>query len=1363
MNATFVVLRGAVELHEFTVPVLSRHVDVSESTVRTVLRRHPQYFEQVGTGSTTRRGGQPRLWAVSPQGRSELPVMVAEMAANFGDESDRPQVGASGELVGRTRVPVANPELATADDLHGFSTRVAARQLLADVVHRLLTTTPQLLQLSARTGDGIDYPGIDAVVEASPGSIWVPDGWSAWEIGAGGDPEGKAQSDYRKRTEEIPKPERDRTTFVTVSMGRFRGKVDWSARRRLEKNWRDVRALDADNLFTWLSSTPSVHVWASERMGLYPREVMTLDAWWESWSAQTVPLLSPAVLVAGRAQESAELINRLRHGSQRGEPSVITLYGPSRDEATAFVAASMAQWSGQFTPSEPADRALDVLVVSTPREWDRLAQLGGKAVLIPTFADADVVAATKAGCSVIIPMAPGDRRSRADIELSPIARDEASRAFQDAVPMEPERAYRYAGEARLSLSAFRRTHAINPVLKSPEWARGDLGGLLAALVLLGGWGVTNKADHEIVSKVAGRAYEDVERPLRELRESGDPPFVIAGDRWLLSAPQDAWNLLRPLITGEVLRRWHASSIEVLCEDDPLAGLSGQEAFLAPVRGIRRQFSNGLRQGVARAGALMGASEDNPGPDGRLWVQHATDLVGNVLTESTSSQSWWSVRDVLPLLAEAAPEEFLRRTELGVRGKTPALRELLVVDEEGSVIGPRSHHVELLWALEVLCWSQGYVVEACEILARLAEIDPAPKGSQRPMSSLRAVLLPWYPQTAASAAERVKLVDGLVRRHPVVGWSLLLNLLPQSFDSSGPTASPQFRDWKVSHSRDISEEIAVIDNLCSIALVHLETNPVDWAQYAETLVSLPPNVLDRSIRALEEVEVVALLPHERLVIWNALSTMVAKHRQFPDAPWSLPDTSLARLESTSKRIEPVDAPQRFARLFDWHPDIPGEGKHDPGGYDARVQEIRHEAIRTEGGGVGIGGLKPLIEAAPVPEFVGVAIAEVYGDTVKDETLAMFGAVDKSRLAAVGWLRRMTELKGLAWAIDLADELRESPRNARAMFYMSLPLVPATWLRLEQEAPEVISDYWTLVPVSHVAEQDVKGVVERFLLHRRPWSAISLLSFHISTNAEVLRPLVERALLDALEPDPGEALPSGAPEYTIGQLLDQLSIAGTSDEILAQLEWGYFGLLQHSRKPRALFARMRSDPDFFVELICAAFRASDETDGKTSEQEKLVGRRSQLVLMSWHEPPGLTEEGRLDAVEVRNWVERARRGLEVNRRVAIGDEFIGQVLSGSREGEDGVWPPEPIRDLLETIEGAEFGQGLAIGKFNSADVTTRGVFEGGRHEERLARQYEEWSRLTMPRWPATGRLLREMANHYGEVARRFSADAERWSAE
>src|SRR5262249_44704472 len=139
-----------------------------------------------------------------------------------------------------------------------------------------------------------------------------------------------------------------------------------------------------------------------------------------------------------------------------------------------------------------------------------------------------------------------------------------------------------------------------------------------------------------------------------------------------------------------------------------------------------------------------------------------------------------------------PAAFLSAVERDLHSNDPQLVRLL--GEEGDLIFGGNYHTGLLWSLEGLAWSPAYLTRVCKILADLAQRDPGGKRGNRPSGSLAQILSPWYPQTAASTADRVRVLDVLLEQYPTAAWHLLRDLLPQTVGIALPTHRPYWRDW-----------------------------------------------------------------------------------------------------------------------------------------------------------------------------------------------------------------------------------------------------------------------------------------------------------------------------------------------------------------------------------------------------------------------------------------------------------------------------------------------------------------------------------------------------------------------------------------
>ncbi|NTH22966.1 hypothetical protein, partial [Rhizobium rhizogenes] len=91
-----------------------------------------------------------------------------------------------------------------------------------------------------------------------------------------------------------------------------------------------------------------------------------------------------------------------------------------------------------------------------------------------------------------------------------------------------------------------------------------------------------------------------------------------------------------------------------------------------------------------------------------------------------------------------------------------------------------------------------------------------------------------------------------------------------------------------------------------------------------------------------------------------------------------------------------------------------------------------------------------------------------------------------------------------------------------------------------------------------------------------------------------------------------------------------------------------------------------------------------------------------------------------------------------------------------GADGVWPCEPVRDVMEDLQSESLFNGAHTGLYNSRGVVWRG--EGGDQERELAQKYRLWGealRFTHPQLSAS--LLMDMAKTYEQQAEREDEEA------
>ena len=106
-----------------------------------------------------------------------------------------------------------------------------------------------------------------------------------------------------------------------------------------------------------------------------------------------------------------------------------------------------------------------------------------------------------------------------------------------------------------------------------------------------------------------------------------------------------------------------------------------------------------------------------------------------------------------------------------------------------------------------------------------------------------------------------------------------------------------------------------------------------------------------------------------------------------------------------------------------------------------------------------------------------------------------------------------------------------------------------------------------------------------------------------------------------------------------------------------------------------------------------------------------------------------------------------------------EYIKRGNGGASPiGEDGLWPHEAVRDIIEAEESLDIERGITISLYNRRGTVSKDLREGGAQERELVRQYEGYSAAMADRWPRTAAMLRQIAASYKHEAQWSDTDVE-----
>lgn len=1268
-------------------------------------------------------------------------------------------------LIAASKRPGLPTRWVSAEDLADWANRLdGAASLPTLLAHLIRATHGPAVKRRFPADEGTRNSGWDGYTCAKQASTYVPKDKAGWEMSSRrSEIAQKATEDYQKRTAKPAPLEPKTSTFIFVTLRHWPKKDKWAKDRRSEGVWHDVLAYDGDDLVHWIEETPAVGLWLARRLGKRPDGIRELDEVWEEWSLATQWPLTEDLVLSDRDEDAIEVLRWLRD-----QPSVLSIQTTTTEEVVAFFHATIG-----MLPDEMAAHYRARCLVATDAEAAR-ALLNAPAPLILVLTEPEPGLArslTERGHFVLQayddrPVAHGEVRA-----LERPSREGIAGALTDAGIPEP-RAEALARDSARNLAILRRLIPSSPG-RLPAWAQEPPPRSLIAALLAGGWDEEFESDKTKVAELSGKPYDQVTATLVPYVGKCDSPLRKIGSTWRMASPHDAWMLLAPHLTATDLERFQAVAHEILGSIDPRYDMDPSDRWMASVHGVHPEYSELLRHGVGEVLILLALWGDRVQmvPDAR----RCADGIVSKLLQNADQRRWWSLSRDFRLLAEASPGAFLDAIEDSLDQNDPPIRALFNA-EEGSAFG-REYLSDLLWALEALAWSPDLLPRVTLVLARLDAIDRLQaRYTNRPSNSLRQIHLLWLPQTYAPLDQRLRALDLIRKRESDAAWKLMLGLLPRGHEWSTRSPLPRWRDFTVGKPEVVTWPLirrgaaAISESLLS----DVGLNAFRWQELLDRLTDFAPEgKAEKALTVLEDAEPQIKDKEDRSALWAHLRGLLHRHRQIPDAEWTIPAGLLDRLEGIYGRFEPTDPLEQVAWLFEQGVKLPNPSHEGWQAQERQIEDARRQATQELFAEHGTGGILKLAQLVPTAGYIGKALFEAgLQDADLDALLetSLRSGDDRQHDFAHGLIISVFRERGEPWAGALIAKARAERWGDTALLIIlrALPWERWTWDQAAQPGEEVETAYWRGVPVLWMGE-DSEGLafaVRKLISVDRARDALQLAGRTQENRlpSELLVGVLQEAARQSFKND------SGANETTmfqhfVAKILTELDKRpDVDDDTVVRLEWTYLTLLEYSSRPaKALLKALSEQPSFFVKVLSAVFKPSEESgvvDPEPRDPDRAgTAEQAYRLLELWDRLPGSREDGTIDGQVLETWIKEARLLAKRVGREDVADRRIGTMLSASPIGADDAWPAEAVRDVIDLFRSKPMIEGFQDGKFNRHGVTSRMPRDGGNLERNEAIKYRSWAAAIGYEHPHTAKALDALADGYEHEARRHDEDAER----
>lgn len=1311
--------------------------------------------------------GRPALSNMLNGNSALSPKMAARIESVFGGATaeelldlqaryDAAQAQREGKFTPKTYV-APFLKIKANDIIEWVNDNLSARARLPVLLRTLVNSTGANLEIVDFPGnDDSQRKGTDGIVKAQSGNQWIPKGESIWEFGVDKIPKKKADHDFEARLESVPKLERAEKTFVFVTPRRWNGKSDWANTQRAKKEWSDVRAYDASDIEQWLEQSISAQAWFAHEIGISSNGVRPLESYWYSWIADCDPAPVPKLF----DQYTQPAWRKISDAFDKGEAKVFTITADSTTEALAFLSCAL---SNQDHAAE--DLRDSCVVFSEKNQLSKLAVR--KPGFIAIIADRAVEKelgelATPIKAIVIRPRSSANFKG--DFRLGTISEDIFKKALKE-MGCNSDEIRKYETESGRSATVLRRRLSKLDAIKLPPWVESPtITDLVVPILFAGAWDSENKGDQAVLQFLADGnepvPYTNIEKEFGKLYAIDESPvWASGGIRGIVSKIDLLFAINGRLVAADLDRFFDVAKNLVLSEKDPSLDLPEEDRWMAGVYGKVRDVSTPLRNGITETLVIL-AIHGNDLFRERLGFdvnQRIEEMVKSLLVPMTV-RSLEEHSQIFPMMAEAAPEVVLELLENDLASEDSAAFGLLRPASSG-IFGhcPRTG---LLWALESLAWNPSYLPRVVLILGKLSMHTINDNWANKPISSLKSIFRAWMPQTEATLNQRISALDLLISKVPDVGWRICVEQFDGRSTIGDYSYKPRWRNDGNGYGEPISEEE------CDKFKRYSLDEALQWkCQSVRTLGDLVGRHFwlsdedqERIWRLIEEWSETATDEEKselrEKIRTNALTRRSHKRSKRHNNP-QVPN----RARRVCDMLLPSDVVLRHKWLFarqwvDESVDELEDEEFDYSAHEERIDELRRSALAEIKEARGVEGILLMTEIGDAAETIGRLLVSVLEDEA--ELLLTISHIirgsgfeesEKQKELVRGVLNQSLGENHQSLLRKLFENLTE-PEIRRA--YKCLPFSPSTWDLIEQSCEGICTDYWNSVTPRWMfkSRESNDRAINKLIVHGRPKAAF----YMVHHRVEEISPRILVQLLKSIPSSLESVDEFQIDSYAIGQSFEFLNGCDEIDSsTMAELEFLYIELLRREEYPIPNLERLiASDAEFLVHVIVMAYKRSDDHEDPDAfevedpEIRKNRARGAHHLIENLSGLPFRELEGQDRETAVRDWVEKVKSGCKEFARLGVGESILGQLFAKSPVGEDGIWPGEIERNVLEIVITERMQDGVTIGLYNQRGVHFRD--RGGNQERELAQKYEGWAAALEFTHPQTARVLRRMVETY-----------------
>ena len=1209
----------------------------------------------------------------------------------------------------------------TTNDLEDWAKSVDCKYNLPHLIRKLILATLDLNAIKSiqfSYGEDVQTGGYDGELETISENLFIPLGGSVWEFGTTNNKKGKADEDYEKRKKNPLDKTPSKVTYVNINCKKYRDKKKWIEEKKKDSFWKDVRYLDAIDIEQWLELAPTVELWLAEKLKKPTLGIYTIEEYWKFWSENEPLKIIPEMLLGDSRVNEIERVKSFIDNNEK----VLYIKSITTDEAVAFPLAVFKSLGDLFNA--------DIVIIDNRDSFNLFIQTDKPLIIVAKFKleGIDINNATQKNHKIIIPISLADEiRSESKIQLPIISRNTFEEGLKK-MGIDSEQVAVFTKSSGRNISVLKRLLKFDDSSKPKYFENIDVKDLIPIL-LINRFSEERSGDIEIVEKLSGKTFSEYLHFLKILATLEDSPVYFINGVWRLVSPTDTWLYFGKYLTQQDFIVFKEVCLHVLTEVHhrytvPLENRANY--FHTPQN--RTKYSSKLKEGICETLTVISVFGDSYGINS---VPSISSYIDNVVHETLQKGMlvWRSLGTNLMFLAEASPEIFLKNLEATIKDQTI----IAFFEVEKRLLHSSNDLPSLLWGLDILAWFPDYLmrvsVSLCEIISISPEKFPT---TNTPMANLQNIYRTWYPQTNTNLNDRKRVLEILAKKYPETIYQLLYSLVGSTHDSAFHTPRPKFKLFsELREIRVTREEVCDMKSFCFDNIIEMSKGNVEKII---SLINLLGDIgIDKLESALGLIETALDFNEQnRLKIFNVFRKIIGRHRSYPTAYWSLSNEILDKMEKVAFKFK---SKSLFANSYLFEEQSPefieGREGDDFKKHDEEIAKRRLNFVEDILENIGINEILNLALKTNHPYIYGnvLALSHKLGEEDLKIVYNLVESIEIKHLYLVKEFIRIVEFKtGFQRQIKILENLISSglSKNGILKFVDSLKGSLDLWEFISNlKDKEVEKLYWKARQglLFTESKEELFYALDKLNQYGKSITFLNVLGWGIYQHKELLTSeeiLTQLEKVSFVDFDDSETFS----DSYFSNILDFLYSKDDYDvERCANIEmrfiWVFNDAGSYRPKPKNLYKLMSQNPKEYFEILSLVYLPKND-ELRELEKQKIkdnpnfneIFKSAFSILESFNVIPSIQEDGSLNSIILKKWVEELRELALNSFRIEVTDHCLGKLFAKYPiDISKNIGFAIEIYDLIEEIGTDGIKSGFRVQISNNLGFTSRSAFDGG----------------------------------------------------